>query len=69
MPPRVPDVELETNSDSSRWLIYWFGELTFGPPASGWEVLFRLHHRSDGFGTIADDGGSNTVCAGIRYRF
>jgi hypothetical protein len=66
---RVPEVELETNDDSSRWLIYWFGELTFGPPAADWEVLLRLHHRSDGFGTVADDGGSNAVCAGLRYRF
>lgn len=65
----VPEVELETNGSSSRWLIYWFGELTLGPPAAGWEVLLRLHHRSDGFGTVADDGGSNAVCAGLRYRF
>ncbi|BBO69400.1 hypothetical protein DSCA_33300 [Desulfosarcina alkanivorans] len=66
---RVPEIELETNSDSSRWLIYWFGELTLGPPTRGWELLFRLHHRSDGFGTIAADGGSDAVCAGVRFRF
>ena len=65
----VPAVEMETNESSSQWLIYWFGELTLGPPTANWEALMRLHHRSDGFGTVADDGGSNALCAGIRYRF
>ena len=66
---RVPKVELETNDDSSHWLVYWFGELTFGPPSANWEVLTRLHHRSDAFGNVADDGGSTAVAAGVRYRF
>jgi len=65
----VPAVELETNDDSSRWLIYWYGELTFAPPVANWELMLRLHHRSDGFGFVAEDGGSNAVCAGLRYRF
>jgi hypothetical protein len=65
----VPKVELETNFSSSKWLIYWFLELTFGPPTANWEVLTRLHHRSNGFGLVAEDGGSNAVCAGLRYRF
>lgn len=66
---RIPEIELETNDDSSHWLIYWFGELALGPPTAKWEVLLRLHHRSDGFGTVADDGGSNALCAGIRFQF
>lgn len=65
----VPEIEVEINEESSQWLIYWYGELTFGPPASNWEVLIRLHHRSGGFGTVADEGGSNTPCVGVRYRF
>jgi hypothetical protein len=66
---RVPEIELETNDSSSQWLIYWFGELTLGLPTARWEILLRLHHRSDGFGLVADDGGSNALCAGLRYRF
>lgn len=66
---RVPEVELETNDDSSRWLIYWFGEVTLGPPSAGWDVLLRLHHRSDGFGSVANDGGSNLLGTGFRFRF
>lgn len=65
----IPPVELETNDSSSRWLVYWFGELTLGPPGAAWEALLRLHHRSDSFGLVAEDGGSNAVCGGIRYRF
>jgi hypothetical protein len=65
----VPPIELETNDTSDHWLIYWFGELTFGPPESNWEFMLRLHHRSDGFGLVAEDGGSNVVGAGLRYRF
>ena len=66
---QIPEIEMETNDESSRWLIYWFAELTFGPPAAIWETMIRLHHRSDGFGTIAEDGGSNALCAGLRYYF
>ncbi len=65
----IPPIEIETSDASSRWLIYWYGELTLGPPDAGWEAMLRLHHRSDGFGTVAEDGGSNAVCAGLRYRF
>ncbi len=65
----IPPIEIETSVSSSRWLIYWYGELTLRPPAAAWEALLRLHHRSDEFGTVAGDGGSNTVCVGIRYRF
>jgi hypothetical protein len=65
----IPPIEIETSGSSSQWLIYWYGELTLGLPAAAWEALLRLHHRSDGFGTVAEDGGSNTVCGGIRYRF
>ena len=65
----VPEVELKTNEDSNKWLVYWFGEFAFGPPGADWEVLTRLHHRSDAFGLVANDGGSTAVTAGLRYRF
>ena len=65
----VPPVELETNDSSNRWLVYWFAEITLAPPTANWEVLMRLHHRSDSFGLVAEDGGSNAICAGLRYRF
>jgi hypothetical protein len=49
---REPEVEIDISDETSQWLIYWYGEVTFGPPAASWEVLFRLHHRSGGFGLV-----------------
>ncbi|HEY9011028.1 MAG TPA: hypothetical protein VIN06_08410 [Devosia sp.] len=34
-----------------------------------WEVFTRFHHRSGGFGLIADLDASNVITAGVRYKF
>ena len=65
----IPRVEVAMDGSSEQLLLYWQLELTLGPPASDWNVLFRLHHRSTGFGLFGDDGGSNAVTAGLRYSF
>ena len=65
----VPEMEVAVKEDSQRWLVYWVGELTFGPPEGSWAVLFRLHHRSGAFGIVGDDGGSNTLAAGLKFYF
>jgi hypothetical protein len=66
-----PEGEIERHDETQRFLIYWFGELALGPPASSWAWVVRLHHRSGAFGLVADqgDGGSNTLAAGLKYRF
>lgn len=64
-----PKVELLTHDSTSQLLIYWFLEITLGPPNSDWAGVFRLHHRSTGFGTVARDGGSNTLAAGVKFLF
>ncbi|WEJ33768.1 hypothetical protein [Devosia sp. SD17-2] len=33
------------------------------------EAFGRIHHRSGGFGTIAEIDGSNAVVMGLRYKF
>lgn len=33
------------------------------------EAFGRIHHRSGGFGTIAEIDGSNAVVLGMRYKF
>ena len=50
-------------------LIYWGVELAVGPPRGHWAVSLRLHHRSGGFGFIADDGGMNALALGVRFGF
>ena len=69
MASEVPEVEVELEGDSQRLLIYWAAELTLGPPGSSWALSLRLHHRSPGFGLIADDGGMNALALGVRYAF
>ena len=34
-----------------------------------WEVFTRFHHRSGGYGLIADMDASNAVTGGVRYKF
>nr|VFK50926.1 MAG: hypothetical protein BECKTUN1418D_GA0071000_100329 [Candidatus Kentron sp. TUN] len=64
-----PQVEREINGSTERWLVYWFGELTFGLPDRNWALSLRLYHRSDGFDMVADEGGANTLAAGIKLHF
>lgn len=65
----VPEVELALEDTSERTLIYWVAEFTGGPPGSNWAVSLRLHHRSDAFGLMAEDGGMNAVGLGVQWRF
>jgi hypothetical protein len=66
-----PEEEIELNDSTKKFLVYWFGELTLGPPESNWAASFRIHHRSGAFGLVEEQGrgGSNTVAAGLKYRF
>ncbi|MFP4192832.1 MAG: hypothetical protein ACLFU6_12240 [Candidatus Hydrogenedentota bacterium] len=67
-----PRIEERRRRPVSRLLVFMVGEITVGPPAqwdSPWEGLIRIHHRSGGFGTVSDAGGSNFVTMGLRYRF
>ncbi len=66
-----PEEEIELNDSTKKFLVYWFGELTLGPPKSNWAASFRIHHRSGAFGLVEEQGrgGSNTVAAGLKYRF
>lgn len=69
MATEVPEVEVELEGDSDELLIYWGVELAVGPPRGNWAVSLRLHHRSGGFGLVADDGGMNAVALGVRVAF
>jgi hypothetical protein len=66
-----PKAELDVHDSTHQFLVYWFAELALGPPESSWAGVFRIHHRSGAFGLVSDrgDGGSNTLCLGLKYRF
>jgi hypothetical protein len=65
----VPDVEVVLEGSSEQLLIYWMFEMTFALPGSRWAASIRLHHRSTGFGLLAEDGGMNALAAGVRFEF
>jgi hypothetical protein len=65
----VPEVEVALESSSEQLLIYWVFELTVAPPEARWAASIRLHHRSAGFGLLADEGGMNAIAVGVRYEF
>jgi hypothetical protein len=66
-----PEEEIELNNSTKKFMVYWFGELTLGPPDSNWAACLRIHHRSGAFGLVEEQGrgGSNTLAAGLKYRF
>ncbi len=68
---KEPAAEIDEHDSTKKFLVYWFGEIAFGPPDSNWAGVFRIHHRSGAFGLIADrgEGGSNTLGLGLKYRF
>lgn len=66
---RVPRLEGINEGSSERLLMYWFIEVDAALPAENWRAVWRLHHRSTGYGTFGDDGGSNALTIGIRRQF
>lgn len=64
-----PAIEVEYDGNSAQTLIYWMGEIGFDLPDTELEGIFRIHHRSDGYGTMSYDAGSNALAIGLRRRF
>jgi len=64
-----PKVEVAKEGDSPRWLVYWMVEIGAGPPDKDWNVMFRFHHRSEAYGLVANEGGSNAFVFGLKQRF
>jgi hypothetical protein len=67
---KVPSEEVAREGDSDRWLVYWMIEIELGlPRIQDWSAIVRLHHRSEAWGVVADEGGSNVLAIGLKYRF
>ncbi|MBU4526325.1 MAG: hypothetical protein KUA37_05480 [Desulfomicrobium sp.] len=66
---KLPEYERQKSGDSEQLLLFWHIEAAFGLPESNWSTIFRLHHRSSGYGMFADKGGSNILTMGLRYEF
>lgn len=67
---RLPEVEVENDGSSRRFLAYWMLEAAFSlPEYPQLALIARLHHRSDAYGLLAENGGSNAPAIGIKVRF
>jgi len=65
----VPKLEVEVRGESARTLVYWLAESAFSVGNSGDELFLRVHHRSDAFGLLDPDSGSNAFAIGWRRSF
>jgi hypothetical protein len=53
-----------------QYLVYWMIELALGlPEYPQTAFITRIHHRSNAFGLVGDEGGSNSLALGLKYRF
>lgn len=63
-------VEIANDGDTSQWLVYWMIELAMSlPQHQRTALILRIHHRSNAFGLVAEDGGSNAMALGLKLRF
>jgi|GEM_PF-443073 hypothetical protein len=65
----VPEQEKNQEGSSEEVLLFWHIEAEFGLPDSDWSTFVRLHHRSTGYGLMAEHGGGNILSLGLRYDF
>lgn len=65
----VPQIEVQLEGQSDKWMVYWVAEITAGPVESPWQVSARIHHRSVAYGLMGKDGGMNALGFGLRYSF
>jgi hypothetical protein len=65
----TPKTEIARRGESQRTLIYFSLETAFALDDDGSALFLRLHHRSDGYGLLATDSGSNAFAIGLRRAF
>lgn len=65
----VPQTEIDRDGRSTQTMFYWMGELQFDLPETDFDLITRLHHRSDGYGVWSADSGSNALVVGLRTSF
>jgi hypothetical protein len=65
-----PEIEIENDGDTSRFLVYWMMELALALPSyPNTALIVRIHHRSNAYGLVAEEGGSNSLAVGLKWTF
>lgn len=65
----LPEVEIRNDGATRHSLIYWMIDARFDLPQAGDQLFLRLHHRSDAFGLLQPEAGSNAIVLGYRWSF
>ena len=66
----VPEIEVQRSGGSERLQVYMMVELELTLSSHpNVAVITRVHHRSNAFGTVADEGTSNALAFGLKFRF
>lgn len=65
----IPQVEIDRKGASQRNFVYWMADAEFSLPRRDTSWFFRLHHRSDGYGTYDVSSGSTALVLGLRKDF
>lgn len=66
----VPEIEIQRSGESERLQVYMLVELEAVLPSHpNIAAIIRIHHRSNAFGIVADDGTSNALAFGLKFRF
>lgn len=66
---KIPRTETDRDGESRHTLIYWMGEVEFALGDMDTTLIARIHHRSDAYGLLSTDSGSNAIVLGLRKRF
>lgn len=65
----VPEIEVQRSGESERLQVHMMVELEFALPSHpNIAAIIRVHHRSNAFGIVADDGTSNALAFGLKLR-
>jgi hypothetical protein len=63
-------LEKDRDDEAQRLRGYLAFELTFGLPRyPRWDLMVRIHHRSNMWGVFGEGDSSNYVCVGLKYAF
>jgi len=66
----VPEIEVQRSGESQRLQVYMLVELELALPSHpNIAAIVRIHHRSNAFGIVADDGISNALALGLKFRY
>ncbi len=66
----VPEIEVQRSGDSEHLQVYLLVELELVLPSHpNIAFITRIHHRSNAFGTVAEDGISNALGLGLKFKF